>query len=79
MVEVAALVGVGLLFDQFWASYTLMYGPLALAAILLTWSWVFGLIVLFGGSLASHVKVMVFEGEGAEETEARHVAHKRTP
>lgn len=72
-------VGVGALFDQFWANYSLMYGPLALAAILLTWSWVFGLIVLFGGSLASHVKVMVFAGKGAEETEARHVAHKRTP
>jgi hypothetical protein len=40
---------------------------------------VFGLIVLFGGALASHVKVIVFEGKGAEETEARHVAHKRTP
>lgn len=71
-------VGVVVLFDQFWANYTLMYGPMALAAILLTWSWVFGLIVLFGGSLASHVKVMVFEGKSADETEARHVAHKRT-
>jgi uncharacterized BrkB/YihY/UPF0761 family membrane protein len=70
-------VGVVLLFDQFWASYALMYGPMALAAILLTWSWVFGLIVLFGGSLASHIKVMVFEGKSAEEAEARHVAHKR--
>ena len=65
------------LFGQFWASYSLMYGPLALAAIMLTWSWVFGFIVLFGGSLASHVKVMVFEGRSAREAEARHVAHKR--
>jgi membrane protein len=71
-------VGVMALFGRFWSSYALMYGPMALAAILLTWSWVFGLILLFGGSLASHVKVMVFEGKNAEETEARHVAHKRT-
>jgi uncharacterized BrkB/YihY/UPF0761 family membrane protein len=72
-------VGVVILFDQFWASYALMYGPLALAAIMLTWSWVFGLIVLFGASLASHVKVMVFEGRSAAEAESRHVAHKRGP
>lgn len=70
-------VSVVVLFDRLWASYALMYGPLALAAIMLTWSWVFGLIVLFGASLASHVKVMVFEGKSLEETEARHVAHKR--
>jgi uncharacterized BrkB/YihY/UPF0761 family membrane protein len=67
------------LFDQFWASYALMYGPLALAAVMLTWSWIFGLIVLFGASLASHVKVMVLEGKSPEETESRHVAHKRAP
>ncbi len=71
--------GVDALFDRFWASYALMYGPMALAAIMLTWSWIFGLIVLFGASLASHVKVMVFEGKSAKETEARHVARKRAP
>ena len=68
---------VEVLFDQLWTSYILMYGPLALAAIMLTWGWVFGLIVLFGASLASHVKVMVYEGRSAEEAESRHVAHKR--
>lgn len=65
-----------LLLDQLWASYALLYGPLALAALLLTWSWVIGMIVLFGASLASHVKVMLIEGHGAKETESRHVAHK---
>lgn len=72
-------VGVMVLSGQLWSSYTLMYGPLALAALMLTWSWVFGLIVLFGASLASHAKVMVFEGRSAEEAESRHVAHKRVP
>jgi uncharacterized BrkB/YihY/UPF0761 family membrane protein len=61
-----------------WTSFALIYGPLALAALLLTWGWILGLIILFGGSLASHVKVMVIEGRGALEAERRHVAHKGT-
>jgi hypothetical protein len=51
---------------------------LALAALMLTWSWVLGLIELFGGFLASHVKVMVIEGRSAQEAERRHVAQKAT-
>jgi len=66
------------LLDRLWASFVLIYGPLALAALLLTWSWVVGLIVLFGGSLASHVKVMVIEEQSAEDAERLHVAHKGT-
>ncbi len=62
--------------DRLWASFALIYGPMALAALLLTWGWVLGLIVLFGGSLASHVKVMLIEGRSASEAERRHVAHK---
>jgi membrane protein len=62
--------------DRLWASFALIYGPLTLAALLLTWGWFLGLIVLFGGSLASHVKVMVIEGRSASEAERRHVAHK---
>ena len=62
--------------NRLWASFSLIYGPLALAALLLTWAWTLGLIILFGGSLASHVKVMVIEGRSAREAERRHVAHK---
>ena len=62
--------------DRLWASFALIYGPLALAALLLTWGWVLGLIILFAGSLASHIKVMVIEGRSASEAEGRHVAHK---
>jgi membrane protein len=61
---------------RLWASFALIYGPLALAALLLTWAWFLGLIILFGGSLASHVKVMLIEGRSATEAERRHVAHK---
>ena len=62
--------------DRLWASFELIYGPLTLAALLLTWGWLLGLIILFGGSLASHVKVMVIEGRSPSEAERRHVAHK---
>ena len=62
--------------NQLWASFALIYGPLTLAALLLTWGWFLGLIILFGGSLASHVKVMVIEGRSPAEAERRHVAHK---
>jgi membrane protein len=75
LVLVARSVFLALL-DQLWASFSLLYGPLALAALLLTWSWIIGLIILFGGSLASHIKVMVIERRSAHEAERRHVAHK---
>ncbi len=61
-----------------WESFDLIYGPLAVAAVFLAWAWVVGLIVLFGASLASHVKVMFVEGHGSHEAERRHVARKRT-
>jgi YihY family inner membrane protein len=62
--------------DRLWESVTLIYGPLALAALLLTWAWVVALIVLFGGSLASHINAMLIEGSSAQEAEQRHVARK---
>jgi len=62
--------------DRLWESFSLIYGPLALAALLLTWAWVVGVIVLFGGSLASHINVMLVEGSSAQDAERRHVARK---
>jgi membrane protein len=64
------------LLERFWDSYSLIYGPLALAALLLSWAWVVGLIVLVGGSLASHITVMLVEGNSAQDAERRHVARK---
>jgi membrane protein len=35
--------------NRLWPSFSLIYGPLALAALLLTWGWILGLIILLGG------------------------------
>ena len=35
--------------DRLWASFELIYGPLTLAALLLTWGWLLGLIILLRG------------------------------
>ena len=75
LLVVRALFVAGL--DRLWVSFRLVYGPLALAAVLLSWGWLFGMIVLIGGSLASHIKVMMIEGQSAREAERRHVARKR--
>lgn len=65
------------LLDWIWATVSLIYGPLAIAVVLLLWGWSVGLVVLFGGSLASHVKVMLEEGRSAQEAGRRHVAQTR--
>jgi uncharacterized BrkB/YihY/UPF0761 family membrane protein len=59
--------------DSAWASFDLIYGPLAVSVVLLLWGWYAGLVVLFGASLASHVKVMLDEGGSATEARRRHV------
>ncbi|MDP9366178.1 MAG: YihY/virulence factor BrkB family protein [Chloroflexota bacterium] len=58
--------------DRLWSSVSLVYGPLAVGAVLLLWAWYAALITLFGGSLASHVKVMLVEGRSAAEAGRRH-------
>jgi len=55
-----------------WGNLSLVYGPLAVATVLLTWAWYVGMIVLFGASLASHAKVMRLEGRSAGEARRRH-------
>lgn len=64
--------------DLIWASVSLIYGPLAVATLLLLWGWYVSLVALFGGSLASHVKVMLDEGATAEEAQRRHVARSES-
>jgi membrane protein len=63
--------------DRIWDNFSLIYGPLAFAAVLLLWAWYVSLVVLFGGSLASHAKVMVVEGHSAAHAERQHVSRKR--
>lgn len=62
-----------LLFDVLWPNLTLVYGPLALAALLLLWGWYIALITLAGGAFASHTKVMILEGRPADEASRAHV------
>ena len=65
--------------DLLWESLATLYGPLATAAFLLTWVYWVALIVLFGASLSSHIKVMSLEGASVQETEQRHVARTNDP
>lgn len=55
-----------------WDNLRLLYGPLATAALLLSWAWYVALITLAGGALASHVKVMILEDDTAREAAQRH-------
>ena len=61
-----------LLIDEIWPNLSLLYGPLATAALLLLWSWYVALITLVGGGLASHVKVIVLEHTGAQQASDVH-------
>ena len=56
-----------------WDSLTIIYGPLAAAALLLTFVYWVALVTLTGASLASHIKVMWFGGASAREASASHV------
>ncbi len=67
------------LVDLLWETLSTLYGPFASAAFLLTWVYWVALIVLFGASLSSHIKVMHLEGASVQETEQRHVARTEDP
>jgi len=62
----------GIVLDRAWPTMELVYGPVAIATLLLVWCWYVALITLVGAGLASHVKTMLLEGHGAAETERRH-------
>lgn len=53
-------------------SRNLIYGSLGAAIIILVWTWVVAVILLFGGELASHYKMMRLEGRSAEEVRRFH-------
>lgn len=61
---------------RLWANFNLIYGPLAVAAMLMLWAWYVALITLFGASLASHAKTMLIEGQTAAEAAREHVERK---
>jgi membrane protein len=59
---------------QDFAAYELVYGPIAVVAVLIFWGWLVSLIVLYGGELVGHIEDMIFEGKTAEEVGRRHLA-----
>jgi len=63
------------LIDPLWDNFNLVYGPLAVAALLLSWTWYVGLITLAGGAFASHVKVMILQQESAHRAGEEHAEY----
>jgi membrane protein len=63
----------GMVADHVWTNLRLIYGPLALAALLLSWTWYVSLITLVGGGFASHVKVMLLEQASPARARREHV------
>ncbi len=47
--------------------YSLVYGWLATAVILMLWAWTVALITLFGATLTRHIEELLLEGRSAEE------------
>lgn len=56
------------------AGYNLIYGSLSIIIVLLVWSWLTSLIVLFGGEVAAHVQMLWLERQSSEEVSRRHEA-----
>lgn len=56
------------------AQYSLIYGSLAVAVIIVFWAWIVGLILLFGGEVASHTHTILIEGRPVNEVEQAHLA-----
>jgi membrane protein len=56
---------------QYFASYNLMYGGIAIVVVLLVWGWVAAFIAILGGEFASHFQTMVLEGAGAKSVDRK--------
>ena len=69
----------GVAIGRLWQTLSLVYGPIAVATLLLLWAWYVALITLAGASLASHVKVMLVEGAAPAEAARRHGAQPSPP
>ena len=61
-----------LVIDRVWSTLSLIYGPLALAALLLLWAWYVAVITLVGSGVASHLRVMLLEHTGIDEARGLH-------
>ena len=54
------------------ASYSAIYGWLTFGIVLMIWAQILSVITLYGGELASHVQMIVYEGVSGEEVSRRH-------
>jgi len=72
LLYLAAQFVFSLLAGTIWTNLSLVYGPLALAALLLTWFWYVALITLVGAGFASHVKVMIIERQSGRQAGRQH-------
>lgn len=52
--------------EQF-GKYELIYGSVATVILVLLWSWLMSIVLLFGGEIAAHWQMMFIEGRSAEE------------
>jgi membrane protein len=59
-------------YQQNFASFDQVYGPLALLIALLFWVWICGVILLIGGQLVAHFQEILVEGEDPDDVEERH-------
>ncbi len=59
------------------ASYSHIYGWLAIGIVLLVWAEIVAIITLFGGELASHIQMMAYDGLSGAEVSRRH--RRRSP
>lgn len=56
------------------ASYNLIYGSMAIVAILVLWAWIVAVIIIFGGEVVSHTQAMLIEKQPGQQVEAAHLA-----
>jgi membrane protein len=57
---------------QFFANYSLLYGPLAIVITIVFWTWIVANLLLLGGELVSHIQDFIIEERSAREVEKEH-------
>jgi membrane protein len=56
------------------ASYNLIYGSMAIVAILIFWAWIVAVIIIYGGEIVSHTQAMLIENLPGHKVEEEHLA-----
>ena len=73
---VLVLVATGLfrVFVEWAGTYNLLYGSLAVFALIIVWVGIIAGVTVFGGEVVSHMQEMIIEGRSADEVGRRHAA-----